>query len=213
MLSRTTKFALGTAFAGALVFGTTATALAATGADPGDHFSLKAGTVVKGALKSGTDLKFTGSINGISITVNCTTFTASGRIPAKGLSVTLPSPPTLKGCHDSLGGTDTVTTNARNGSWQLIEIDAKGTADNKEPNTDKGALSIPKAGATFKSSILPTCTVTAAPSGRVSMLGTYNDINTIKDTNATIPVHGSGCTATSTKATATVILTPHVHDT
>jgi hypothetical protein len=170
--------------------------------------------VIKSALKSGTNLMFAGSIDGVAITVNCTTFTARGKIPAKGLTVTLSAPPTISGCTDSLGGTDTVTTNQTNGKWQLTEVDVTGTADNKEPNSgDKANLSMPKAGATFSSSVLSTCTVTAAPAARAAIRGTYNDINTIKDTNAPIPVSGSGCTATSTKATATVILTPSVHDT
>ncbi|MBO0727894.1 MAG: hypothetical protein J2P57_01460 [Acidimicrobiaceae bacterium] len=213
MMLRTKKFVAGTACAGALIFGASTTALAAN-SDPGDHFSVAAGTVVKGHLKSGTNLKFTGTIDGVAITVNCSTFTARGKIPAKGLTVKLSAPPTISGCHDSLGGTDTVRTNTTNGAWKLIEVDATGTADNKEPNTDHGVLSMPKAGAKFKSSILSSCTVTAAPNGRASIRGRYNDINTIKDTNAAIPTKGSGCTtAANAHATATVILSPKVHDT
>jgi len=213
MLSKSKRFTAGIACAGALIFGVSTTALASS-TDPGDHFSLKAGTVVKGKLKTGTSLTFAGQINGLSITVKCTTFRASGKVPAKGLTVKLSTPPTLSGCHDSLGGTDTIKVNARNGPWELKEIDATGAADNKEPNTDKGVLSVPKAGATFTSSILSTCTVTAAPNGRANLRGSFNDINTIKVSGGAIPTAGTGCTTSaSAKATATVVLSPHVHDT
>jgi hypothetical protein len=214
MLSRAKKFAIAGACTGALMLGTGTAAFAANGADTGDHFSLAAGTVVTSALKSGTKVTFKGSIDGVAITVTCTTFTASGKIPATGLTVPLSAPPTISGCKDTLGGTDTVKTNTTNGKWKLREKDVTTTADSAEPNSgDKAILTIPKAGATFVSSFLPTCTVTTAPSGPANVTGTYDDINTIQDTNASIPTSGSGCTTTAASETATVVLSPNVHDT
>jgi hypothetical protein len=188
---------------------------AATSSDTEDHFSAKAGTIVKGSLKSGTKMTFVGTITGISVTVTCTTFTGSGAVPAKGLSVTLSKPPTISGCTDSLGGTDTVVTNQTNGKWKLSEVDAANDESAAEPNTgDKARLTIPKAGASFSSSILSGCTITAAPNGPASITGSYNDKGTDTVKHASIPVVGSGsfCTATASAVTATVVLSPLVHD-
>ncbi|MBO0727895.1 MAG: hypothetical protein J2P57_01465 [Acidimicrobiaceae bacterium] len=213
MLSRTKKFAIAGTCAGALIAGTAAASFA--NADAGDNFSRPAGTVETAALKTGTTMNFKGTIDGVAITVKCTGFKASGKLPATGLTVTLTNPPTISGCTDSLGGTDTVTTNQTNGKWKLQEVDAPATSDTVEPNTgDKAVLIIPKAGATFKSSILSSCTVTAAPSGAARVSGTYNDINTIHDNGANIPTAGTGCTtAANAHVVATVVLSPTVHDT
>ena len=77
--------------------------------------SLKAGTTVTGNLKSRTKVTFKGDIDSVPITVSCTTFTVKGRSPSKA-SDTMPlsAPPTISGCTDSSGGTDTIKTA---GTW------------------------------------------------------------------------------------------------
>jgi hypothetical protein len=203
--------------AGAVVLASTSVGFASTGthkaSDTDDHFSVKAGTVITGNLKSGTSVTFKGSIDGIALTVTCTTFTASGKAPATGLSATLPVPPTLSGCMDTLGGTDTVKTNSTNGKWKIGEIDAPNDEAATEPNTgDKFFITIPKAGATFTSSVLSACVITAAPNGPVKITGSYDDVSTATVTNSTIPTSGSGCSSTSATTSATEVLSPSVHD-
>jgi hypothetical protein len=156
--------------------------------------SLPAGTTVKAALKSGTDMIFKGDIDSIPITVTCTSFSASGKVPSTPSDkVKLSSPPTISGCTDSSGGTDTITTT---GTWKLSET------------STSQKLKIPEDGATFKSSVLSGCTITAAPSGPASVKGAYNDKNTDTVTNASIPTSGSGCTSTAATTTATIVETP-----
>jgi hypothetical protein len=156
--------------------------------------TLPAGTTVKAKLQSGTDMIFKGDIDSIPITVTCTSFSASGKVPSSPSdSVTLSSPPTISGCTDSSGGTDTITTT---GTWKLSETS---TAQK---------LKIPQDGATFKSSVLSGCTITAAPSGPAKVKGAYNDKNTDTVTNASIPTSGSGCTSTTATTTATIVEKP-----
>lgn len=186
---------------------------AATSTDTEDHFSAAAGTVVTGNLKTGTAMKFVGSIDGLTVTVTCTKFTDSGSVPATGLTVVLSKPPTISGCTDSLGGTDTVVTNSTNGKWKLSEVDAANDETAVEPNTgDHARLTIPKAGASFSSSIVSGCTVTAAPTAAASISGGYNDNGTDTVVNKSIPVSGSGCVASSSAVTATVVLSTPLHD-
>jgi len=201
----------GTAVAASVLL-TTSTVLAA--GDTDDHFSLAKGATVSGALKTGTNMVFKGTINGVPITVNCTSFSASGKIPATGLVVTV-GPPAISGCTDSLGGTDTIKTNATNGTWKVSEIDLANDEAGTEPNStgDRVKLTIPKAGASFSSTILSGCVVTAAPTAAVGVTGKYNDVSTDTVTNAKIAVSSTGCSAASpTTVSATVILSPSVHD-
>jgi hypothetical protein len=164
--------------------------------------SLPAGTKVTGKLKSGTDMTFAGTINSVNITVKCTSFSASGKVPAGSpYTVTLSAPPKITGCQDSLGGTDTIATNQTNGKWTLTET---------KTTPYKMSLGIPKAGATFKSNVLSSCVITAEPTKAGSVSGSYNDktgTDTVK--NAAIPTSGSGCTSTAAKTSATVVLTPN----
>jgi hypothetical protein len=163
--------------------------------------TLPAGTKVTGNLKSGTKMTFVGDIDGVPITVSCKTFTSSGTIPKKknALTVNLTKPPTISGCTDSLGGTDTVKTNGTNGKWSL-------TLTKSAPYTM--TLTIPKAGATFTSSIEAGCTITAAPTAAAGVAGSYDGTSTDTVKNASIPTSGSGCTSTSAKTSATVVLSP-----
>lgn len=158
------------------------------------YASLPAGTTVTGTLKSGTKMTFKGDIDSIPITVSCKTFKASGKV-AKPATDTqkLSAPPTISGCTDSSGGTDTIKTT---GAWTITIGKTTMT------------LNIPKAGATFKSSILSGCTITAAPTAAIKVAGVYNDHNTDTVKNAKITTKGTGCTSTTATTTATVILSP-----
>jgi hypothetical protein len=157
-----------------------------------------AGTVVTGNLKSGTDMTFVGKINGVAITVSCTTFTASATAPSTpSKTVDLNAPPTLSGCTDTLTGTDTVKTNSTNGPWE-IETSGK----------KKITLIIPKAGTTFVSSFLPSCVITAAPKKAVKVSGKYDGTSSDTVSNAKIATSGSGCTSTTATTSATVVFSP-----
>ena len=162
-----------------------------------------------------TNITFKGTINGIGITVTCTASSISGTTPATGLGPVNVNNPSFTGCKDTFGGTDTVTTNSTNGHWQLTFIDstASGEETQAEPNSgDKLQITIPKAGATFKSSILPGCTITAAPSGPANVSGAYDDVSTLTITNASIPVSGAGCSASSSSMSGTYKSNPGFHD-
>jgi hypothetical protein len=187
------------------------------GPDPGDtddHFSVPAGTLVAASLKSGTTMDLGVTLDGVPVTVTCATLSASGAVPSSGLSITLAKPPTLGACHDSLGGVDTVVTNATNGKWKLTEIDAVNDEAQREPNTgDKLAIVIPKGGMTVTSSVISGCTLTLAPSGPASLAGTYNDSNTSVLTNVAAPASGSGCTAGATvTVSGTLVLSKTLSD-
>jgi hypothetical protein len=164
------------------------------------------GTKVTAKLKTGTTLVLTGTIDDIGITVNCTSFSASGTAPATGsINVTLPAPPKISGCTDSIFGTDTVATNQKDGKWTLKET----TSGTKKTLT----LTMPKAGATFTSSIVNGCIVTASPTGTTAMAGAFVSTGKDKGTdtvkNADVPVSATGCTAASPSTlSATVVLAP-----
>ena len=167
----------------ALVFGIATVAYA----------SQPVGTVITGNLKSGTTVTFAGDIDSVPITVTCTTFTVKGTVTSASDTLPLTSPPTISGCTDSSGGTDTITTS---GSWSATL--AKKTL----------TLNAPKDGATFKSSILSGCTITAFPKKAGKIKGKYNGSNTDTVTNAKVATSGSGCTSTTAKSTATEVLSP-----
>ncbi len=175
------------------LFGSVATMALVFGIATGAYASLPKGTTVTGALKSGTTMTFKGDIDSIPITVSCTSFSASGTVTKAKATLPLSAPPSISGCTDSSGGTDTVTTS---GAWKITIAATKMTLD------------APKAGATFKSSILSACTITAFPSAAGTVAGAYNGSNTDKVKGASIPTKGSGCTSTAAKTTATVVLSP-----
>lgn len=167
-----------------------------------------------------TNITFKGTINGVAITVTCTVASLSGTTPASGLGPVNISNPTFGSsaapCKDSAGGTDTVTTNSTNGPWQLTFCDEANdegivigsttdepaghpghTGDASCKTGDALQITIPKAGATFRSTALSGCTITAAPSGSANISGAYDDVNTLTFSSASIPVSGSGCFASS----------------
>jgi hypothetical protein len=212
---RIRKMVISTAAVGAIVLGSAAAAFAASRTDTGDHFSLASGTAISGSLKTGTHLVITGSVDGLPITVTCTTFKAAGTVPATGLKVTLSAAPTISGCKDNAGGTDTIKTNTTNGKWTLTEVDKVNDETITEPNStgDSLSLGIPKAGATFASSLLSGCVITVAPTAAISLKGSFNDATTVNDKNAPLPVAGnSKCTTTTGAVTGTIVLSKSIHD-
>jgi hypothetical protein len=166
--------------------------------------TLPAGTKVTGSLKTGTKMVFDGHINGISVIVTCTKFYSTGTVPKAGATKINVSPPRITGCTDSLGGADTISDNSTNGKWSL-------TANTTKPYTM--TLTIPKAGAKFSSSVLPTCVITAAPSVADPVTGSYNSYNgQVTVTNGAtnkIPTTGSGCSSTTATITSVIVLKPN----
>lgn len=153
------------------------------------HFS-NPGVTDTGTLAAGATLVFSGgTIDGVGITVTCTGFSASGVVPAKGLSITLSSGPSISGCTDNQSGIDTITTKAS--GWKL-EANSSGTVL---------TLIMPKKGAVFSSTALAGCSVTAGPAKEA---GSYNDSNAETLTNAgPIKTKGKGCVSAGTTVAST----------
>lgn len=169
-----------------------------------------------------TNIVFRGTVNGVPVTVTCKSPSSttpsssiSGTTPASGLGPVNINNPSFTNCTDSLGGFDTVKTNSVNGFWQVTFIDstAFGEETQTEPNSgDSLQVTIPKAGATFTSSAIPGCTITAAPTVSANIIGAYDDVNGLSFTNASFPVSGTGCTATSMTITGTYRSVPGFQD-
>ena len=200
MKSLRMKTLIGALGVGAVVLSTAAIGFATT------PNTLPAGTKVTGKLASGSHLVFVGSIDGVNITVTCTSFSASGKTPAKPSdTVTLTKPPKITGCTDSLFGNDTIKTNSTNGKWELV---AAGTSGSYTVS-----LVAPKLGATFTSTADPGCTVETAPKKPSSITGSYDPSSgevTDSAPGSNVTTSGKGCT-TSKDATvaATIVLTPN----
>jgi len=193
MKSLRLKTAIGVLGVGAVILASTAVGFAAS------PNTLKAGTTVKAALKKGTDMTFDGTINGLSVTVSCTSFTGSGKIPSgKPYKMNLAAPPKIGGCTVS-GFSATIVTNQDNGKWTL-------SVTKTSPYTL--TLTMPKDGAVFTSALVSGCKITAAPDGPVGIAGSYNGKNTDTVTNAPIPTSASGCTSSTASTSATVVFTP-----
>jgi hypothetical protein len=198
MKSSFKKILVATVAVGGLVAGTSAASFAAR---PGT--SLPPGTKVKAALASGTNMVFNGQIDGAPITVTCKTFKASGKIPATSTYTMNVKPPTISSCTDSLGGTDTITTNDTNGSWAL-------TSTTSSPYTF--TLSVPKKGATFTSSVLKSCTIIVGPKGATGIAGSYNSstgVDSVSGASFAVGAKGTCTTSATSSATATVDFTPN----
>jgi hypothetical protein len=186
----------------------------AAGGDTDDHVS-PANTTIKAKLKPGTKSTFVGKVTSITVTEHCTGSTTSGKTPARGLGPVPTTPPTFTGCTDSLNGKDTTKVT---GTWKLKFVDAANDESQKEPNSgDKLKIIIPMKGATVTSSFDPKCHITAAPTAVASVSGAYNDVNTLKITNAPLPAAtSSGCPGGAHISTAhfsaTYVLTPGMHD-
>ncbi len=191
MLRRKTKFVLGAVIATALVAFPVASVLAA--GDTGD--SVKPANTV--FTDKSTHTTFTGKVL-IAVTSTCTSSTVTGKTPASGLVLTI-KPPTFTGCTDSIGGKDTIKTS---GLWRAIYTDAAND-EAAEKNPDGTNISIPKAGATVVSSAAPTCTITVAPNGPITISASYNDVTGVATfTNA--PVLSSTSAACPGGATTSI---------
>jgi hypothetical protein len=141
------------------------------------------------------NITFTGTIDGLGVTVTCTNVTLTAKTRASGLTADVTSSPPVdfhSSCTDSFGGHDTVTTS---GTWTLTLVDSP-TESQREPNSgDQLTINVPSGGATFTSSALPGCTITA---GASTPTGPYNDKTTATYTNAAMNVTASGCTTSPT---------------
>jgi hypothetical protein len=161
-----------------------------------------------------TNITFKGTINFLPITVTCTSSTMKFTTPASGLGpVNLTTSPTYSGCTDTLGGTDTVTTS---GTWTITYVDAANDSTASEPQTSGDSLNIvmPKDGATFTSTAVSSCVVTASPNGTTTISATYNESTGVATiTNASIPTSGSGCTSSSSTMNGSYGANPIVQDT
>jgi hypothetical protein len=144
-------------------------------------------------------MTFDGDINGVAVTVECTKFSGSAKIPAgKPYKMTLATPPTISGCTVS-GFSATITTNDTNGKWTL-------SVTKTSPYTL--TLTMPKAGALFTTKLVSGCKITAAPDAALAIAGSYNGKNTDQVTNAAIPTSATGCTSSTATTTATVVFSP-----
>jgi hypothetical protein len=184
-----------------VVFVGAAAALMVMGTASAVYASVSPGTTIKAALVASTDMTFAGQISGVPVTVSCTKFSDKVKTKAgETKSVDIP-PAKISGCTDTLGGTDTIKTNATNGSWQLTVNKSGSTVD----------LVIPKAGATFTSSVLSGCVITAEPTKSGKVAGAYSSsAGTDTVTNATIPVKGNSvCSATTSSTSAKVQFSPN----
>jgi len=194
MKSLRMKTLIGAVAAGAVVLASAAVGFAVV------PNSLPGGTTVTAALAPSTDMTFVGVINGLNVTVSCTSFSASGVVPAgTPYKMNLSAPPKISGCTVS-GFSATIKTNSKNGKWAL-----------KVTKTApyKLTLIMPKAGAVFTSSLVAGCKIIAGPTKAVKIKGSYDGTNTDQVTNAPIPVKATGCTASPTSSTtATVVFTP-----
>lgn len=130
--------------------------------------------------------------------------------------------PTFTNCTDNLGGTDGIKTN---GTWQVTFLDAANdegivigdTTD--EPSGhgthsgDQIKVTIPRGGATFMSTAIPRCAITAAPTRSAPITGTYDDVNKVLFSNASFPVNGAGtCSASSSVIMGEYQVSPSLQD-
>ena len=157
-----------------------------------------------------TNIVFKLTVNGIAVTITCTNADASWTTPASGLGPVNLNNPSVTGCRDTVGGADTITTNSTNGHWQLTFIDAANDESQGEPNSgDELQVTIPKAGAIFKLSVL-NCVITLAPTGPVNVRVPYDDVSTLTSSNVSIPA--AGCGVTTVTITGTFKVTTGFHD-
>jgi hypothetical protein len=209
LLPRTKKLIIALAAVAALTAISAPLVLAA--ADTDDNIA-PASTTVKASLLTGSNAVFTGTVSGVAVTSTCKVSTTAFKTPAHGLGPVTTSNPVFSSCTDSLGGTDTVKTNSTNGTWKATFLDVAND-EAKEVAGDRLKLTIPKAGATIVSSVLPTCKITVAPSAAANAIAKYNDVNRLGFAKAPIPTSGTGCTTSATGSySANYTLTPGIHD-
>ncbi|WP_199742636.1 hypothetical protein [Nocardia stercoris] len=143
-----------------------------------------------------------------SFTITCTASAAAGTLPAAPANSSASGPisvsigaPTLSNCSTSLATIDSVTAS---GNW---------TITGQYGSPIGGTLTVPQNGVVVKTSGLASCTVTAAPSGPVSLAGTWtngtdsaSNPSKISVTNGQVPTSVSGsflCPSGTASLTAT----------
>jgi hypothetical protein len=162
-----------------------------------------------------------------SMVVTCTASAFAGKT-GKTLTLGIGLPTFNDGasapCNDTAGSlhfTDTFQSNSTNGAWFLTEKDFTnaGVGDEglPEPNStgDRMAIRIPKGGLVDTNNW--PCTLVFAPSGAVSIGGTYNDAGTLTIKGAKVPISMTGpafCGPASQTVTVTVTykLSPALFD-
>jgi hypothetical protein len=214
------KLALAASLTAIVVGVGTGVAFAAAEESGGDNIS-PANTSTT-ATNSG-NITFKGTVSGLSVTVTCKNSSISGTTPASGLGPANVNNPSFTNCSDNVFGNDTVTTNSTNGHWQVTFVDAANDeglvigSTTDEPaghgshSGDQIKITIPKAGAKFVAAG-GFCTITVAPSGAVTIIGSYNDAGTLTFSSQSIPVSGSGCTATSSSMSGIYTFSPIIQD-
>lgn len=203
MLATPRRFALVLGAVAAVVAMTAATALAASDSDD----SLSPASTSFTVSNSG-NITFKGTIDGLNVTVTCTSVTLTAKTRASGLTADVTSNPVFSGCTDTFGGTDTVTSS---GTWTLTLVDSSSETQT-EPNTgDQLTINVPNNGAKFTSTALSGCTITA---GSSTPTGTFNDKTTATYSSAVINVTASGfCTSSSTsKLSGTFVSNKNIGD-
>jgi hypothetical protein len=209
MLPRTKKLVIALAAVAAVIAIGAPVVLAA--ADTDDNIA-PANTTVKASLITGGNAVFTGTVSGVAVTSTCKVSSTTFKTPAHGLGPVTTSNPVFSSCTDSLGGTDTVKTNSTNGKWMATFVDAAND-EAAEKAGDLLKLTIPKAGATIVSSVLPTCKITVAPTKAAAVSSSYDDKSRAGFRKVAIPTSGTGCTTSATGSfTAIYILSPGIHD-
>jgi len=165
----------------------TGAVLASAAGDSDDHYK-PPGTVI-----TATSAKAVSTAGGVTLT--CTHSVTKGKTPAMGLGLFTISPPVFndggspaKPCTDSAKGTDTITAS---GTWRVGFIDSIDDEATAEPNTgDRLELVIPQKGAVDHNSF--GCVITLAPSGPVTLTGSYNDSATLTINAKNVPASVAG---------------------
>jgi len=152
-------------------------------------------------------------------TWQCTNSVIVQKTPATGLGTFKISPPTYndgpgKPCRDNYFGTDTVISH---GTWSVGFIDAPNDETGKEPNVgDRLKFIVPAGGVVVTTSA--GCTITFAPNGPLSAIGTYDDVKTFTVIGV-VPIKAAGgiacpvgSTVTAAAFSVTYTLTPGLSD-
>ncbi|MFC5182895.1 hypothetical protein [Actinomadura harenae] len=149
-------------------------------------------------VATSSNVKFAGSLGGLfNFSVTCQTATVAFDTPASGygpvnLNPGTPSNPSFVNCKDNFGGTATITPH---GVWTLS------ATGGSSPTV---TVTIPTGGATFTTSTLPGCTVTAAPSAPAPISGPYTNPPTASMAlSASVPFSGVGCGSLSPTGSVT----------
>jgi hypothetical protein len=154
------------------------------------------GSVAPGTSVTASSAKLTMNVevDGVADTVTCAEFTDTFAITSNENTEATISPPTIAHCTDSLApdrvdGSETVTTNDKNGSW-MLESSRFGT---RACSQCVLGLLIPKAGATVAPTLSSSCKGILAPDGSQLLTGTYQpSTGKLKFKNTLVPIGSKG---------------------